>query len=503
MKPIKTFVELMSADELAKFRDCAEKLLGEPGMKIGSGVMRAALARKGAVVDEVTQNVRFPKELIDETLQQAITEEKARRWQCGSDVSEAEGTITFSWHTPFMTTSPPMQVSLGGGCPLYYEHSEKKVRYASEPDLVRMLHLSEGIPEIVTCGNAVHCVLDKDGNEVPAELMPLLGAAAIAKNSSKPGSSALMSPWQLDYLVAMGEVVRDGEQGYRAHPVFININDPVPPLELSRPEGEIIEALAARGLPVYILPMPLMGITAPVTIFSAAVIGAAEILGVWAGAKTINPDTPLECSVISGALEPRTGNPSFSAPEAIGVDLAISQFFRHLGLRCGTGVGFIDAPVPGVAAVYERTLKTTISALCGESTFPAGILAAGKIFSPEQLMLDLDINAGYNHFLDGFDGADLDEALGLIREKGIGGMFLDTAHTASNFRQRIWIPKVFSRLKSAELKDVVEPVEAAYQRWQQILSETEPYHLPDDKAREIDRILAKAKTALSERESIV
>ncbi|MDO9579191.1 MAG: trimethylamine methyltransferase family protein [Bacteroidales bacterium] len=498
-QPIQTFVKLLSDSENEKLGHCALKLLHDPGMRIESGKLRAVLKRKGAEVDELHEIVRFPPAAVKETIQQAVVEEAGRRERCKGDVLTAEKTITFSWHTPFMTTSPSMQVSLGGGCPLYYDYKSRGVSYAGENDLIRMLHLAEGLPQIVTCGNAVHCVLDCEGKRTPEEFMPILGAATIAKNSSKPGVSALMSAWQLDYLVAMGEVVRGGNEGYYKHPVFININDTMPPLQLSRPEGEIIEALAARGLPVYILPMPLMGVAGPVTVFANAVIAVAEILGVWTAAKAVNHETPLECSVVSGVLDPRSGNPFFSGPEAIAIDLTVAQFFRSFGLRCGTGVGFIDAPAPGITATFERTLKSTLAAMCGESNYPAGILAAGNIFSPEQLMLDLDIGTANNHFLNVFDGHDLDEAVDLVRARGIGGFFMDTEHTVRNFRGKTYMPEIFPRNKSKESVNVPDPVSLAHQRWNEIIARTEPYHLPDDKAQQIDKIMVAAKRVLHER----
>jgi trimethylamine---corrinoid protein Co-methyltransferase len=291
----------------------------------------------------------------------------------------------------------------------------------------------------------------------------------------------------------MGEVIEQSPQAYKTHPIFININDTVPPLELMETEGDIVEALARRGLPVFNLPMPLMGMANPVTVFSCVVAAVAEILGVWTAAKAVNAETPVECAVVSGVMKPETGDVCFSAPEAIAIDLAAAQFFRSLGLRCGTGVGLIDAPAPGLAAVFERTLKSTLAAMCGESTYVIGILAGGNIFSPEQMMLDLDIGAGHHQFLNVFGGEDLDTAVDLIRERGIGGFFMDTEHTVQNFRKRIWRPRIFQRQKTKDPTKMADPVATAYERWNQIVGKTEPYHLSADKEQDIDRIFAHAE----------
>jgi trimethylamine:corrinoid methyltransferase-like protein len=162
-------------------------------------------------------------------------------------------------------------------------------------------------------------------------------------------------------------------------------------------------------------------------------------------------------------------------------------------------VGLIDAPAPGPAAVFERTLKSTVAAMCGESTYVVGILAGGVIFSPEQMMLDLDIGAGHHQFLNVFDGDDLSTAVPLIRERGIRGFFMDTEHTAQNFRKRIWRPKTFERQKTKDPKTMADPVKKAYERWTQIVAKTEPYHLPEENMREIDKILARAEQEILSR----
>ena len=495
MKPVQTFFTIMSDAENEKMYQCVLELLENPGMRIEAPATRAALARKGAQVDEASGVVQFPREMIDEVLELAIAEEKARLDRCKGDTVKADGAIAFNWHVAHMTKSPEFDIALGGGCTFYYDYKTNSCRYGNEADLIKMLHLAEGISQIARCGNPFHCNQYADGSDVPVDMVPLTTAAMVAKNSSKPGSTYLANAWQLEYAMAIGEVIK-GPEEYRLQPLFINNNDTVPPLELNAVEALTVEALAKKGLPVMVLVMPLMGLTGPVTVFSNAVIATAEILGVWAGAKAVNPQATLEAAVVSGVMEPRTGNVCFSAPEVLAIDLAAAQFFRSRGLRCGTGVGLIDAPAPGVAAAYERAFKTSISAAAGESMYPVGMLGGCNIFSPEQLILDIDIHAASHRFLQCFDGQDLDTAVELVREKGIGGFFMDSDHTLANFRKNIWVPQIFERVKTNNPKDMSDPIANAYDRWNQIIEATAPYHLPDEKAKEIDKILTSARNSL-------
>jgi trimethylamine:corrinoid methyltransferase-like protein len=253
--------------------------------------------------------------------------------------------------------------------------------------------------------------------------------------------------------------------------------------------------MAKRGLSIFILPMPLAGIAGPVYPIANAIIGAAEILGVWTMAKAIREDVPVEAAVVSGALNPRTGGVCFSGPETLLQDLPVAQLFRErYGLRCSTGPGFIDAPVPGPLSIYERTLKNVCTALAGEPMFNAGILGGGVVFSPEQLMIDLDIASAQYALCRGAGGDRFEESLELIRERGIGGLFIDTDHTAKAFRDCLWIPELLHRFKGTDAEHALayDPVDAAYERWQDILQHSEPYEIDDQRARAIDRVVDRA-----------
>ena len=57
-------------------------------------------------------------------------------------------------------------------------------------------------------------------------------------------------------------------------------------------------------------------------------------------------------------------------------------------------------------------------------------------------------------------------------------------------------PDPLGSVKTNNPKDMTDPIADAYDRWNQIIDQTEPYHLPDDKAKEIDKILASASNSL-------
>jgi trimethylamine--corrinoid protein Co-methyltransferase len=498
MRPITQFFRALDDREIETLHDQALAILEDPGMRIENGEILKSLAKRGARVDHGSEVVRFPRGLVEEVIELARKEEEERR-RGETPTPAVSNALTFSWHTPFIERTPPVQVSLGGGCPLYYDHDKKTNRHATGEDFLRMVRLAEGIPEIVTVGNAVHYL--KEGSEdVPPKMVQIMGAAAVAKHSSKPGCTSIIDRRQLEFLIEIGVIVKGSYDEYIRRPILVNIHDTEPPLRLTRPEAAIVLEMARRKMSIFILPMPLIGISSPVYPIAGAVVGVAEILGVWAAAKAVREDTPVEARLVSGVLNPKNGAACFSAPEAILADLAVAQLFREkYANRCGTGVGLIDSPVPGPLSIFERTLKMCCATLAGEPQFHAGILGGAVVFSPEQLLIDLDIARSQRALMGGIGGGHFDESVDLIREKGIGGLFIDTDHTARRFRESLWIPTLFERLKSTDVRNALahDPVETAYERWKEIVSKTDMYEIDEAKRRAIDEVVRKASKALS------
>jgi trimethylamine:corrinoid methyltransferase-like protein len=183
------------------------------------------------------------------------------------------------------------------------------------------------------------------------------------------------------------------------------------------------------------------------------------------------------------------------------IDLAVAQLFRErYGNRCGTGVGLIDSPVPGPLSIFERTFKATATNLAGEPTFPVGLIGGAVVFSIEQVILDLDI-ALYQHQLSkGIGGDQFADSLALIRERGIGGLYLDTEHTALNYRENLAMPRVFTRLKSTDVRNAAasDPVEAAHARCRHILESAPMFTIDEVRKEAIDAVVESADRELAE-----
>jgi trimethylamine:corrinoid methyltransferase-like protein len=128
-----------------------------------------------------------------------------------------------------------------------------------------------------------------------------------------------------------------------------------------------------------------------------------------------------------------------------------------------------------------------------------GIIGGAVVFSPEQVLLDLDIASTQAQLLRGIGGEQFAGSLELIRDKGIGGLYLDTEHTARHFRECLMLPKVLTRLKSTDVGNALahDPVELAHARYREILEANPLRSIDEDRVRAVVRVEREAEKVLA------
>ena len=192
---------------------------------------------------------------------------------------------------------------------------------------MRIIQLGDALDE-VSGVYPVICAKDFEGKEIPPRIRVLETTKIVAKNSSKPDVGEIWDPKELDFLIRIGCVLRGGWEEYKKNPLFLCCKETISPLKLDGVSGSILLALAKKQLPCIIVPMPIMGATTPVTPASAIVIANAEILGVMAAIKALDPEVPTGGGVLGGVLDMKTAVPSYAAPEACLIDAGMVSLYE-------------------------------------------------------------------------------------------------------------------------------------------------------------------------------
>jgi trimethylamine--corrinoid protein Co-methyltransferase len=120
-------------------------------------------------------------------------------------------------------------------------------------------------------------------------------------------------------------------------------------------------------------------------------------------------------------------------------------------------------------------------------------LDAGATFSSTQAMLDLELNRALWQYQRGASPGAATAALELLEEVGIGGNYLEHAHTLRHFRE-VWYPQVFDRRvwrkDDPRAGGEEQLLQRADERWRNAVTAYEPLELDPYKTKAIDEVLA-------------
>ena len=348
-------------------------------------------------------------------------------------------------------------------------------------------------------GNPIVMKEDLKGNKLEERMRRVKTAALIAKNTRKVGSMEVWDEREIDLFAEMGTVVRGSREAFESSPCLVTAKETISPFFLDKNAGDVLLGFAKRGLPCTIIPMPITGMSTPVTMAGNAVVGNAEILGVMAAVKAVYPEAVVGGGTISGIMDMQTSVASFSAPEAILQDIAIAEVHEHLyGLNYLIGTGYTDAKYPNSQLLAEKTAKFLFTYLSGRYTYPVGLLNAGALFSAEQALVDLELcRYIHGHFEQTFNVAELGAIVQVIKDTGIRGNTIGEQHTYEHFREN-WFPSIMDRtaFSTIEENSRQEIYGKAHAKVTELLSGDNYWRIEPEKEKEIDAIVKKADQIL-------
>jgi len=90
MRPLPLAFEVLTEGDIARIEEATETLLEKTGFRVSHPDLRAKAKAAGARVDDASERVRLPKELLRELLTQAPTSFHVS-WQDGTHVTYGEG----------------------------------------------------------------------------------------------------------------------------------------------------------------------------------------------------------------------------------------------------------------------------------------------------------------------------------------------------------------------------------------------------------------------------
>jgi trimethylamine--corrinoid protein Co-methyltransferase len=474
---LRTLLQVLSEDERAQVHECSLDVLARTGVRVDTAHGRRILQEAGAEVDGNTNVVRFPRTLVEESLRLAPREFTLGARRPGWDLRMNGGgcTLCVDGEAVFALDRET------GGC-----------RLGTSADWLAATRFVDALDEV----GVWWCMVEaSDGGDTLADTIAYWRSifANFSKHVQDATSTAEQAPWLLEVLQV---VFGDKETIRREHPYSFLVC-PLSPLVIEGPYTDAYLALLGWDIPVAVMPMPLMGATAPGSLISTTVLGNCEVVAMLCLIQAAAPGTPFIYAPALSVMNPRSGGYSPGAVENGLLGAAAVEMARYYGLPAeGTGGG-TECYVPGIQAGYERAMNALLPLLSWPDILVGpGLLGGSMILSLEQLLIDVEIfRMGKRAYRGVAGGADrwLDDVIDRVAP---AGHFLTEESTVDALRDGEWYISDFGVHDSFE--DWVAAgrptlLEEARERVDYILTTHEPLPLDEDVERELDRIVNRAR----------
>jgi trimethylamine--corrinoid protein Co-methyltransferase len=256
--------------------------------------------------------------------------------------------------------------------------------------------------------------------------------------------------------------------------------------------------MARAHVPIIVLPMPLMGSTAPMSIAGAAVIALAELLSGVVLFQLTEPGCPLVAAPEPAVADMRTGLYMCGAPESTLAGLITDEMvIKQYGLPC-QGLGFGgDNKAPDLQEGVEGMNSALGAALIGVDTMDCiGTMDGAQMTSLAKVVLDNDTAGMVRTMISDIPMDASDALVEDIRAVGPRGHFLAQRSTRERAKGGgLWKPSVYWR-ETFEAHQGRTLVQDALERARELLATHEVKPMPEDVDAHIDEVIATQRKLL-------
>ena len=454
----------LSSAECAELAEQTFTVLEEVGVLFNTAEALELLAEAGATVDRETSLARLPRALVERCLAMTPRQVLLAARDPRNDVLVGGGA--------------PVSLTSDGTATYVLDDTTGERRGGTADDLRTIMRLFDSLPEVDYVWPTISA---RDLDPVTANLEI---EAISLRSCAKHVQDEVRSLEYVEPLLDILEAAAGAPMSQR--PIFSVINCTIAPLMHDAEMTPASIALARAGVPIVIMPMPLMGTTAPLSPAGAAVITLAEIASAVVLFQLAAPGCPLIASPEPALADLRSGLYLCATPEVSFANMACIDVLKSWGLPVQGEAFGGDGKAPDFQDGLEGG---ALMCMGGADTLVGlGSVDGAQMTSLATIVLHADAAGMLKKLREDtpFDAAS--SLLDDIRAVGPGGHFLACRSTRQHARD-IWQPAVlrrgtFDRHRGTTL------IEDALERAHHLLATHEVVPMPDDVERHIDQVIA-------------
>lgn len=471
-------VSLLQAEEKRAIHERSLRLLEHVGIQYNSEPALKLLEGVGCDVDYGSLCARIPPDVIEWALGSAPRQFQVAGRRSGTELTYGSGEV---------------YLSLDGGGNRTLDMETMQRRPSVSADLRQAIRLADALD---TINHNCAIVIPHD---IPEPIRMLRILELQIRNSSKPFFISGGSDVEIAYAFEILEAVVGDREALKKRPPVTVVYAPVSPLQADPRYVRATLDWVRRGLPVIIVPFPLVGGTSPVTLAGAVLQHNVEVLSGVVLCQAASPGTPILYSAGNAVIDMRSGHFSSAAVESILTGLALIEMAQFYGLPSSAGAGNPDAKRPGFQAGIESMATGMVNMLTGVDLLwgGTGLLDGITTLYLPYLLLSIETIRQARRVRAGMAMDELRYLYDAIVELGFRGEYLGHPSTKKLFRQEHLLPGLFPRQSYESWKAAgIGEEEMARSRVGEILARHVPEPLDPGPDREISRIMHHAESRL-------
>lgn len=467
-------LSMLSSAEQECIHEKSLELLEKIGVVIASEKTRQLLQKKGALVSG--DNVRFPREMVKETLKLALHE-----FPMGARDEK------YALHAPALDhpfTTP------AGYVPFIQDEVTGQKRYVTEEDLRQLCVISDAAEDMDCFWPLMF------PNEYAGEYQEFKALEISFRNMGKhiqcSSASGKLAEWQVE----MAAAIVGGKDELKKNPIMSLLSAPTTPLGVECGIAEAMMVSARAGIPIIPMSLPQMTTTSPGTAAANILLANCEVLACYMIAKAAAEDARFFYSTDCGVPNLTNGAIDYENSEYLLLNTATLDMARFYGLPSEIG-GTVEFKDFSTIAGFERNVYKLAMKLMSRPDVCCWFGTRESCLSSSliDLVMDLEVYSYTKAYLRHFQLNEDTLAMDVFAEIGPRGNFLDHEHTFSHFRKEIFMKKVEKSYLFAEPGDQRKNTQ---EKINSILASHQCKPLGDTIEKELDDISKRAAIDLAE-----
>ena len=417
-------LNFFSEKDLARTYQAGIDILKQVGIRTDSDRFKTLLSDHGCKVDNDV--VKFTDGVIEKGLQTVPEKFTLYGRNNHNRVRFGQGDI----HTQTLV-----------GAPAVIDLSSGRKRDCTLQDVADIARLSDALPFMDIVSPAFPL-------DVPPDVVGLAQLRTLLNWTCKPLRLCVKSAAELPRMIEMLALVAGDRVAMQKKPLaYIEIS-PISPLEYGREAAEALYDIVEAGVPLGIIPSPMMGATGPMSMAGCVAMHHAENLAGVLASQLLKPGAPVIMSPRAAFMDMRSGTGLWAMPEMGMMAAASVQLCRKTGVSC-TATGYSTASKTfDMQSGYERLYNALLPALSGVDVLgAAGSLDNALIACYRMLVVDNEISSAVKRTVQGTQVDDDALAVDIIAEVfDQRTHFLDHEHTYNHLRSPgLWVPPLGDR----------------------------------------------------------